>query len=1234
MSVATLDAQQFPLHGTRLIEASAGTGKTYTIANLYLRILLGHGDAESRHQSPLQVDQILVVTFTEAATTELRDRIRRRIHQARLAFVAGISDDPFIQQLIDDMPTEMRCAEILLHAERQMDEAAIFTIHGFCQRMLKQHAFESGTLFTSELVTDLSALQLLCAADYWRRAFYPLSKPMVALIRQYWKTPQALLKAVRSWLHATDLQIDNTIPTSMAAFEQSYLVPALALKQQWQEQWDTIRNTLESCGMKKNAKTLNRLEDMAIFLASDQIIPRLGKDKKGGWALFGTATLEKSLLKSGIMPSSPLIDAVDQFLTLPHDFNDALKAVIQRDALQHIREQMMQMKQSRYQFSFDDLLSGLANALYDPKGALLAQTIRQQYSIALIDEFQDTDAQQYRIFQKLYMRDDSLNTEQQQSLSSLGLFMIGDPKQAIYAFRGADIFTYMQARQQVHSHYTLGTNWRSSSAMVNSVNTLFQQAQKPFIYDHHIPFMPVSAAPQADQRWLSLNDEPQAAMTLWLQHSETSVNSDSYLKTMSTATATEINRLLTASDQQACYLHNKDQQTPLQPGDIAVLVRSRHHAQLVRDALSAQNIASIYLSNQDSVFASAMAEDLQKVLHACLYPNNERALRAALATRLFQLDIQQLEALTLDEQQWEDVANEFSQYHQLWLNKGVLPMLHRLIFQRQLAEQTLAAEQGERQLTDLLHLGELLAEAALAHPSPSALLRWFNEQRIEPNNQADSQQLHLESERNLVQVVTIHKSKGLEYKVVFVPFICYVGKNSNAVYHDPNTLDSWLALINTDKTKQLAAQEQLAEDLRLIYVALTRAVYNCYLGFAPFKSGQVSKDGKTDLHLSAIGYLLNGKQPIYVQELAVLLERLTQQSPNATSGTEIVLQTPPEPLLPPYTAPNTGQQSLSARAFQGNIERNWWTTSYSALSRHHSSVDASLEVGSIDFSAQAAPTSASEEADGDNHNSYSLFYFPKGAQPGTFMHTLFEELDMVALRSDVSNDAINRAYLESFVLEQLAKAGFEEHWLTAICGMLQNCLCTPLDGKAMRLRDLTDDSRRVEMEFYLPIEHLSADSLNQLIAHFDPLSAQAGQLDFYTVKGMLKGFIDLTFVHEGRWYVLDYKSNWLGDNVAAYNRDAMAQVMIEHRYDLQYQLYSLALHRLLQQRLLDYDYEQHFGGVIYLFLRGVQPNDAEQHGIFSHKPAFEFIDALDQLFRGQPFIAPHTHSDFTQQALL
>ena len=1208
----SLDAFTFPLHGSRLIEASAGTGKTYTIANLYLRIILGHGDDSSRHNEPLSVDKILVVTFTEAATGELRDRIRARIHEARMAFIDGSSNDPDISRLLTELDDHEYCAGLLLIAEQQMDEAAVFTIHGFCQRMLKQHAFESGTLFSSELVSDIEHLLQTSVADFWRKNLYQLDKPMATLVRDQWKTPTDLLKEVRGWLGLSSLEVQgNNLPESLQRFQEQALAPWLKLKEDWRKDYENIAGLLENCGLKGRCKPLSRLKLMTEFVLSDQLMPNLNPNhKREGWEIYSSEVLDKNLKKNCTLPEHPVFAQIDHVLANYPTPTEALRGTVLRDALHFIREQLARLKSARHQLSFDDLLGNLARALNNDDAGMLADAIRGQYRIAMIDEFQDTDPLQYDIFRKIYIETNDRHA---------GLFMIGDPKQAIYAFRGADIFTYMQARQQVSAHYNLETNWRSTAGMVASVNAVFEHANRPFIYDNDIPFDAVNPSPRSGDKQLLIEGEASPAMKLWLDtNGGETVSSGAYQETMTAATVAEIKRLLTLADQDQCIIRStKDGDKRVQPGDIAVLVRTGHQGQMVRNALQAQGISSIYLSNSDSVFSSKEATDVLRILHACLSPTNERTLKGALASGLLHENARSLDELNHDEELWEAAVKEFTDYQKIWQSQGVLPMLRTLLNQRGIAEQLLACDYGERRLTDLLHIGQLLSAASQNMESLHGLTRWLSEQIENPNSNADDQQLHLESERNLVKIVTIHKSKGLEYNMVFLPFICSHRPAESPLFHDEQSGKAILELTYDGQSMEQAEKERLAEDLRLLYVALTRSVHCCYLGLAPFRPGR-GKSPTTDLHLAAIGYLLNKGESIEAAELSEKVAALAQASGS------IHIETLPELSADMYQPPEPALQELEPRAFTGNIVKNWWVTSYSALSRHsHSgavkkssdsiSPDASMETAGHDTEDSGAILEAPVDE-------FSLFEFPRGARPGTFMHTLFEELDM---------DKAHQGELTDYVKEQLAKEGYEEHWTPALEQMLQQCLKAPLDGGDMRLMDIPEPSRCVEMEFYLPVNKLNCQALNQLIRRHDPLSADAGELVFDQVQGMLKGFIDLTFEYQGRWYVLDYKSNWLGAETSDYSRENMQAMMISHRYDLQYQLYSLALHRLLKQRLPDYDYSQHFGGVIYLFLRGVQENDSERHGVFDHCPSKEFIEELDNLFAGHSVDSPSNKQEST-----
>lgn len=1166
----SLDPLRLPLIGERLIEASAGTGKTFTIAALYLRLLLGLG-GEAAYPRAISVEELLVVTFTEAATEELRGRIRSNIHELRIACLRGESDNPLYSALLAEIADKDDAAKTLLLAERQMDEAAVFTIHGFCQRMLSLNAFESGMLFEQQLIEDESRLRYQACADFWRRHCYPLTRDIAAVIHDVWKGPRDLLKSLDRWLQgeAPQLKSPPAPNETLAERHQQIIARIDSLKQQWREQVGEIEGVLENSGL-----------DRRKFNRGNQ-----GKwmEKVNAWAQEGTLSyqlpdaLEKFaqsfLLErtkaGGEPPVHPLFSAVESLLASSLTLTDLVLA----RAMVEIRDAVAREKRRRGELGFDDMLSRLDEALRGDSGETLASAIRQRFPVAMIDEFQDTDPQQYRIFRRIWRRQ-----------PETALLLIGDPKQAIYAFRGADIFTYMKARGDVAAHYTLDTNWRSSPGMVGSVNRLFSLSDNPFMF-HEIPFLPVKAAAKNKGLRFTVDAADVPAMNVWLMPGDT-VGSGDYQTFMAQLCATQIRDWLSAGQRGRALLWRGETSRPVQASDITVLVRNRLEAAQVREALQTLGIPSVYLSNRDSVFETLEAQELLWLLQAVLAPERENTLRSALATSMFGLTALDIENLNQDEQAWDALVEEFSEYRQIWRQRGVMPMLRALMTARHIAENLLATRGGERRLTDILHISELLQEAASQLESEHALVRWLAQHIAEPDSNAASQQMRLESDKHLVQIVTIHKSKGLEYPLVWLPFIARFRKQDQAFYHDRETFAAVLDLGQDEASLELAEAERLAEDLRLLYVALTRAVWHCSLGVAPLSS---RKSGNSDFHLSALGRLLQAGEAMDAAGLAARLVDFCHG--------DIALQRPGELDLTPWQAPAATIPRLSARELQRRIADDWRVTSYSGLQQHGFSGGQDL-LPRLDVDA-AGVGEVVEEPQLTPHQ------FPRGAAPGTFLHSLFEELDFT------------QPVPEGWMAEKLQLSGFDAQWAPVLTDWLGGVLKTRLPGPDIALNQLAARDKQVEMAFYLPIAQLlTAERLDALIRQYDPLSADTPPLDFRQVRGMLKGFIDLVFRHEGRYYLLDYKSNWLGEDREAYTRPAMEQAMRAHRYDLQYQLYSLALHRYLRHRLADYDYDRHFGGVIYLFLRGMDGQEGGQ-GIFTTRPVRPLIDGLDQLFAGE-----------------
>ncbi|MDM3866881.1 exodeoxyribonuclease V subunit beta [Proteus faecis] len=1184
-----LNPYTLPLYQRRLIEASAGTGKTYTIGLLYLRLLLGLG-GESAFYRPLNVEEILVVTFTDAATDELRARIRKNIHELRLACIRHDveSCNDTYHELLKQIPNKELAAQWLLEAERQMDEAAIYTIHGFCQRMLANNAFESGVLFEQVLIQDEYELKKRVCADFWRRHCYPLSYDVANAVSQIWSGPEQLLYEIQPYLQGEMPEIEGVAldseNESVKERHQAVIEAINKVKARWHAHQHEVEAWITASGVDKRSYSSRFLpkwiEEITLWASTSETKNYQLPDCL---VRFSQETLNEKSTK-GPAPEHILFVEIERLTKQSLTLRD----VILVNAIPEIRQGIENEKMRRGEMGFDDLLTRLDRALKREGGEALAQAIRERYPVAMIDEFQDTDPQQYRIFDAIYGE-----------YENSGLLFIGDPKQAIYAFRGADIFTYIQARKQTSHHYTLNTNWRSAPGMVNAVNKLFMRSNTPFLFEH-IPFIEVSSAEKNQDMAFVYHDKPVSPFNFWLVEGE-SVSTGNYEQIMAAQCAAQIRDWLSAGDQQQAWLIEQNAKKTVTSADIMVLVRSRREAILIRDALNLLSIQSVFLSNRESVFETNEAKDLLWLLQAVVTPEKERVLRASLASRLFGFSAKQIDDLNRSEAHWNSYVEKFADYYVLWQKRGVLPMLRKIMMDNQIAENLLVSIDGERRLTDIMHIGELLQETSLQLDSEHALIRWLAQQISHPDAQSESQQMRLESDRNLVRICTIHKSKGLEYPIVCLPFACNYQEQKGALYHDRDKFYAKLDIFSRPESLRLADEERLAEDLRLLYVALTRSKFCCYVGVAPLAKGNKRKSGLTDLHKNALGYLLQQGEEGNSELLHQAIHALLDDNISVTTLDNISAHR-----YQPQLAPET---NLEAAIFKRQIHDNWRITSYSGLTYQHSNRHYHFDLGDIEALVQSIAPGLDTDAKGEKRqeeiDENSIHHFPRGAVAGTFLHSLLEVLDF------------SQPIDEQWMQEQLSVQGFDEKWAPLLVTWMETLFHTPLNSQGLCLADIPKSQQLDELQFYLPIEkELSSAQLTQLISQFDPLSRRCPVLQFQQVEGMLKGFIDLVFSWEGKYYVVDYKSNWLGESSEDYTQEAMMNAMMDHRYDLQYQLYTLALHRFLQQRIPDYDYKSHFGGIYYLFLRGIDKAHPG-NGVYAYLPDEAFVLALDSLFTGQ-----------------
>ncbi|HHF6568732.1 TPA: exodeoxyribonuclease V subunit beta [Haemophilus influenzae] len=1190
-----------PLNQISLIEASAGTGKTYTIGSLYLRLLLKAG--ENNFSRPLNVEEILVVTFTEMATEELKKKIRERITDAinKLTAFAKTQDksafknDEFLTALCQDLDIFEAIHRLKL-AEQNMDLAAIYTIHGFCRRMLMQYAFHSGIHFNLELIKDQSDLLVRFANEFWREHFYPLPFEMADFIANELGSPDYVLSLLESNLGKNlivGLENQQALSISITEFLQQYLGEYFkdikALKRFWLESEgkisELITEELNKDYAKGEPKSLSRRSYNTSRLAKwiDQVNAWANdpRDYVLNETLMSYFT-QSALGEKGEEGASPFIAPI--FAELEERASalmspDLLRRVILYHYRQGLQQKLLDYKLNHQEKSFDDLLRLFCEALQGPQGNELAEMIRFQYPFAMIDEFQDTDSQQYAIFSKIYRDNPEKNT---------GFIMIGDPKQAIYRFRGADIFTYLKASDEAQSRFELTKNYRSEKHLVDGVNALFDFPQSPFIYQN-INFTAVDS--RDDHLRFYLNGKVEPAYRFYL------TESDKVNKTeMAKICAISIQHWLKSAAENQAVFQNEDTYKTLQAANIAVLVRDKNEAALVKNELQKLGIASVYLSDQNSVFDSNVAKELAWVLKACLNVA-ERPILNAIATALFGLNAADIHQIQQNEADWQRWADSFAQYQQTWQRQGILAMLHQILLEQGISERLLSQATGERDLTDFLHLAEILQQAATLHESEAALLSWF-EKQIQGEGRQEAQ-IRLESERQLVKIVTIHKSKGLEYDLVWLPFLAAPSKDPSKkdinIYYSKERDETLWDIEN--RNLNALCEETFAEELRLLYVALTRAKYQ--MAFA--------LPAQFDKKWNALHYVLS--QGEIGKEIALSAPKDTEtllQTFKEKMRDNVEICTKPNLEALPTLSINTKNDDFKAAEFTGNIEQDWRITSFTSIEQAHRRQNYFTESAgkkhavfddAKDYDSQNAIEMSTALL---NENESNILDLPRGKQVGTALHRHFENCYFSDLANTEEIDKLRQSLqLDETFIEPL------QNWLQQISH-------TPLSNEiGIALADLANKDCIKEMPFYLAIrEHFDVEAFNHTLKAHHHLPSES--LQFEQIQGMVRGSIDLVFRHNGKYYLVDYKSNFLGSTLADYNQEALKKEMLHSHYDWQYLIYTLALHRYLQSVVPHYDYARDFGGVFYLFLRGM--NGEPQSGVFYDRPSVELITELDGVF--------------------
>ena len=1241
-----LNVPAMPLHGRHLIEASAGTGKTYNITRLYLRLLL---------EKHLTVKEILVMTFTKAATEEIKGRISATLREAA-GLWQNVKDsehalteadletlDPVFSHLLRTCDVDDSLARIKA-AQLELDDASVFTIHGFCQHVIGQLAFNSGFAMSLNLSKDTSDLYLQATEDWIRkisrRALVEGNNEDFLLLAKYgWHVPERLLStfngSIRSSLTPILLNeesiesafisdLENN-PNTEAGHFSSYLnliesnedlLYAQLIKTPAHKKTRPAELEALKTWLKQGDYALAPAEALA-FLDGR----RYARNTSGVKEILSPIKIFTKEIETAVQEKEAALEQAPVFTLI-------------NDAIAFIKQRVAKQKKQLGVIDFDDLIAMLADEVSKPHNTLVAQ-LRKNFPVALIDEFQDTDAKQYAILDAVYpsanvAKDDAQDGEDNKT----ALLMIGDPKQAIYRFRGGDIFTYLKAGRQADYRWVMNTNWRSVSGMVKAYNRLFYGAPvasnapaEVFGFDiRYTPVLHTKHASAAKQPLEDPNNE-RSAMNYVSMGLEEKQDANTMRRNMAQWIAQEIYRLL----NEASFVKRSHdggevspKREPVRPADIAILVKDRTEANVIKQVLQQKGLASVYLSDRSNLFLTPQAKDVFRLLNGIWHASDNSKVASSLASPLWGYSPDTLISLLYheDDEQWDEAYERVLRLRDVWLQKGCMSVLLHLL---QTRYQPVGVD-VERALTNYQHLAEVLEKASTTQPRPEQLIDWLHKQIYQPESD-EEMTLRLESDSQLIRLITQHGSKGLEYPIVFVPFASGYkdparnGKSLSQIftYFDEEKQDLQLQLGQTKQAIARVRTEGEAEDMRLAYVAVTRAAHRCYMGVIPLEGNQKSALAR------ALGVSSAKEKGDEERGWHDVLAAISQEPDAYTChivGDEF------DEVYCGFEEAHQDVQ-LSTNEFSGSDSENWRLFSFSALSRLavHRSSQVSRELVNTIMVIQTqrdeeVVTLDATELDGiaplllthSEPTDKLRFTLEKGASAGNLLHDLLELNDFQVPTWHEHGPELARRF------------GLEEKAIPRLYEWLEEVVDTPLfPDDTLTLGQLALSQTLREAEFYFPMSESKWSNLRTLLTqHRQYVAATLGtealtapQLMTEELAGMMHGFIDLIFEHNGQYFVADYKSTWLGNSLSDYTPNALFENNQQHLYDLQYLIYCLALHRYLQNALPDYQPSSHFGGVYYLYLRGMHPENLDGEGVFYTKIDEATLCALDAIFHGK-----------------
>lgn len=1151
-----------PLIGKIIIESSAGTGKTYIIELIYLRLLLGI------KKKKLKIQEILILTYDKKNIDKLKLNILKKIKKMKKACVNNgieLPEKSIYKKFLHLIKNKKKAINSLAQAEKNIHESSIYTINDFCKLIIKKNKFKLNFLNKKSIITNEIKLQKKACEEFWKKNYYPMDYSMSKIIFNEWKTPKQLFKQIKNFLTIETPIFIKKNKTNNIKYKHKKLINKIKkIKKMWIIYYKKIEKLILYSDInrhiynKRNLKNwFNKITKWANSHTIDYKIPN-------ELNYFSQNKLTNKT-KKGIPPKSIFFSKIEKFLKKKFTIKDLLIS----QSIVGIKNIIDKIKKEEKKINSEELLKILNNIIKkNTEKKKIIYSIFNQYKVTIIDEYQEIKKQQNKIFQKIYKKKNCL-------------ILLGDLKQTIDTSNNKNIFNHIKTKKKIKKHYTIQKNWRSSCGITESINKLFSQKKNPFLLKQ-IQFIPLKY--NKNKKHIGLIHKKKTIPPINLYIYKKNVSYFEYKEKIANQCAKKIYDWITYGKKKKTWLFNKNKKKFIEASDITILIRNEEEALTIKKSLEKFNINSNFIYNKQNFLNTNEITEILLILKAIIEPKNENSIYSALATSLIGFTSKKIHILQKNKKQIIKKIEKFNKYLLTWNKFGILAALRRIIIEEKIDYNLLLDQNnGKKKLINLIYISELLQKKEKDLTSKKNLINWLNNKIYKKKNIFKKIQKKYENNQNAVNISTIYQSKGLSHPIVWIPFDSYITKDNIKTFHNRKNFKLYLDFTENEKNKQLAEEEYLSQKIRLLYVSITRSIYHCSIGITP----SIKKKKKNSIfHQSTLMLLLKKeKKNSYEKNLKTIQDK--NISVKKIKNIKITtLKT------------NKKIKFLIKKNINFKIKKTWKITNYTNLIKNKYCSQYNK------FTENKKINKKNKKKEKTNYifhlkNKKNIHNFPSGTKSGIFLHSILKKINFKKIPN------------KKWIAKELKNFNFSPDWSSIIQKCLINVLNVPLINKNLKLSTIKSNKKIKEMKFYIPInKKLHSSKLEKIMKKYDILYKK---IEFQSFKGILNGSIDLIFYWKKKIYLIDYKSNLLGKKITDYNQQSLKSIIIKKKYNFQYIIYTLATHRFFKNKIKNYNYKENFGGIFYLFLRGCDINKLN-YGIYHEIPSYSLIKNLDKIF--------------------